>query len=191
MLTVYSLGDTIHERLGNPCFAGKFADLVRKGELLPDEEVCTLYEKTFSSDGKPVAVNNGFFRTTGQISWGADHGLLETTSTTVVFDAVKSTCWVRAIAKAKNKPAARHIREDEFDRAFKRHQKSLDLLVRSLMKTGTRVVRINADRPIVTEVFLDVAAHVKVAFDKGDAHKHAASIHCQPSIPATAYAARL
>ena len=173
-----SIGDMISERLGNPFFAEKYAGLVRNGDLLPDKIVCELLEESLAGIQVPIIVIGGFMQTSCQIAWARVKGLLMVSSTTVSLKAEISTCWFRYLEKKARRPIA-FAPESSFANQIERHQRSVDKRLKYLHFTGTKIIRVNADRPLESEVFPDVAKQVEIAFCKSDHVKRRVPIRYQ------------
>jgi|GEM_PF-2298113 len=150
------MGDLVRARLDNDMeFANKYRKPMADGYLLPDNEMRPMFQKAWNEAIHPHLIQEGYLRTTRQVTHGEKMGFLQEDSVTIILLASKTTCHNRALDRLRRKPNGNRLDEAKFQDRFDHDNQTLPDIRKALLRTRTTVVQLDANDDLESRVFPD------------------------------------
>jgi adenylate kinase family enzyme len=153
-----SFGDIVKNLLEtNPDFNVRYGESMKAGDLLPDDEVISIFEREIDKValGGMTNINfiDGFCRSPQQIAFAADNGYLVAGDQVFIIKVDEDVCLERFMHRCKNQPARIDAELPTFHRRFRDYHKTLPELRGMFMESGCRVIEVDGNPDIAADVF--------------------------------------
>lgn len=143
------IGDITRHKLENDAeFIEKWGPTVSAGHLLPDHVAMQLFMEGMSAHKgghtQPEVIVDGLGRSPGQVEQMVEAGILDSSSTFFIINAMRSTCQRRADERALRLKKPR-TDAGKFSDRYKLHQNSIPGIQGALARNNLRCLQVNAD----------------------------------------------
>ncbi len=157
---IVGVGDEVRDRfLNDTAFKLAYEALVANGQLVPDSQIIPMFDRKLGtvSDAKLV-VTDGFLRNARQVEHAEHTDLLDSGSACIIMHASRNTCYGRLLHRMEKRPNGKRVDENRktFDYRYDFHQNSIPQVQAALIRTGTRVLHVDANGDLEKDVFPQV-----------------------------------